>query len=36
MEFTFTLPKETKKQTIKELLEQEWLIPRESKTLFKN
>lgn len=31
MEFTFILPKETKKQTIKELLEQEWLIPRKVK-----
>lgn len=31
MEFTFTLPKQTKKQTIKELLENEWLIPRKVK-----
>lgn len=31
MEFTFILPKETKQQTIKELLENEWLIPRKVK-----
>lgn len=31
MEFTFILPETTKKQTIKELLENEWLIPRKVK-----
>lgn len=31
MEFTFILPKQTKKQTIKQLLEEEWLIPRKVK-----
>ena len=31
MEFTFTLPQTTKNQTIKELLENEWLIPRKVK-----
>lgn len=31
MRFNFILPKETKQQTIKELLENEWLIPRKVK-----
>ena len=31
MKFTFVLPKETPSQTVKELLEEEWLIPRKVK-----